>query len=670
MAITSEQFASNLALLIEQRLADTITPSAFNAALADLVINAGGVFMPGKLALRLQDLFGNEAVRQSELRNWWAGTSNGGPNGNGLYPFTNDLGVITFAPSPAKIEATLAGLNPLGALDSVDDLPPEAAPGDFYTIDGVAWAYGSGGWVSLDQFQGPAGPTPIIAIGTVEAVPVGTPAAVTLGAGSTPEAPVLDFDLPLSPIDIEGVPNAALKTKGDAAGLATDEALEDLAVDVAAALAQEVADLELVTQTFGARTVSMPAVAKIIKTFHASDAGCAMDRVTDDTGNLQDAMSDAFGKGRRLILDGIARVTAPPGQAAITISQADVDPVNGGRRGSVVGWGAGASGIKSDHAGPALSYTGGPGEAAHAYQSMRDFMIQGPGHAVAGSSLLRVDNAAYAVFSSLYLFGAETGFDGTDVLTATLLGCQINSCGTNILLRRGDFSHPNAVTLLGGSVASAQVHGINLTGAGSFTMVGTAVEGNGRANANAGGFGGGLLAYNSADESSIGVTALGCYFEGNKGVADIHIEEAVAGRSLAHTFVGNSFKRYIAAQHTKYNIYAGLTAGTRTEIHLKGNSFTRGSDYVESASRPYLTGSEAAIFMGLEDNFFESDEARPDRLLALPAALPEYPTAGLPAVARRRRGATVMLTGTDSGTVRAWWDGTNYRRAVDDVVVT
>lgn len=42
-------------------------------------------------------------AREDEMRDWWAGTATGGPNGDGLYPMTDSAGVTTFFPSIAKV---------------------------------------------------------------------------------------------------------------------------------------------------------------------------------------------------------------------------------------------------------------------------------------------------------------------------------------------------------------------------------------------------------------------------------------------------------------------------------------------------------------------------------------------------------------------------------------
>lgn len=68
-----------------------------------------------------------------------------------LLSTTAGLGVVFLLPSPAKIMASVAGLDPKGTLLSVADLPASGAQGDLWIIDGDAWAWShsSSAWVDM-----------------------------------------------------------------------------------------------------------------------------------------------------------------------------------------------------------------------------------------------------------------------------------------------------------------------------------------------------------------------------------------------------------------------------------------------------------------------------------------------------------------------------------------
>jgi hypothetical protein len=107
-SVYNEDFASGFVSLISQFRANAITASAFTVSLTDLVDDWNAV-TPAQLAASVNSFVGNQRIWQKELRDWWGGTVNGGPNGDGLYPFTNDLGVVAFAPCPALVQNPVLG---------------------------------------------------------------------------------------------------------------------------------------------------------------------------------------------------------------------------------------------------------------------------------------------------------------------------------------------------------------------------------------------------------------------------------------------------------------------------------------------------------------------------------------------------------------------------------
>ena len=106
-------------------------------------------------------LFNNAAV--SMVHDWYAGTATGGPDGDGLYPLMNSEGEVFYMPSPARIQADLATLEPKGTVPTVADLPDEGEPGDLWVVtatgDAWGWSARDGAFNNLGPFQGPQGDT-------------------------------------------------------------------------------------------------------------------------------------------------------------------------------------------------------------------------------------------------------------------------------------------------------------------------------------------------------------------------------------------------------------------------------------------------------------------------------------------------------------------------------
>lgn len=55
---------------------------------------------------RVSALLGRRDLTQQEVQAWWNGTAEGGPNGDGLYPFTDSTGFVRLLPSPARVALT------------------------------------------------------------------------------------------------------------------------------------------------------------------------------------------------------------------------------------------------------------------------------------------------------------------------------------------------------------------------------------------------------------------------------------------------------------------------------------------------------------------------------------------------------------------------------------
>jgi hypothetical protein len=62
------------------------------------------------LASNINALLDIWQTREGQISNWASGTVNGGPNGNGTYPITTDLGDTIFIESPAKMASRQPGV--------------------------------------------------------------------------------------------------------------------------------------------------------------------------------------------------------------------------------------------------------------------------------------------------------------------------------------------------------------------------------------------------------------------------------------------------------------------------------------------------------------------------------------------------------------------------------
>lgn len=136
-----------------------LTPSQVNRLQSDFdqwAVGGARLATWSRLATDV-NLFNNAAVRM--VHDWYGGTANGGPNGDGLYPLMNSEAEVFYLPSPARIMADLAGFNPLGTLPDPGHLPATGESGDLWIIADNAWAWNShdAEWKNLGPFRGAAG---------------------------------------------------------------------------------------------------------------------------------------------------------------------------------------------------------------------------------------------------------------------------------------------------------------------------------------------------------------------------------------------------------------------------------------------------------------------------------------------------------------------------------
>jgi hypothetical protein len=78
--------------------------------------------MPGislaSTAIRFSAFVDTQTARDAQLRDWAAGTVDGGPAGDGYYPLTDSLGVTMLIPCVAKLSSLVSGPSVQASLDA------------------------------------------------------------------------------------------------------------------------------------------------------------------------------------------------------------------------------------------------------------------------------------------------------------------------------------------------------------------------------------------------------------------------------------------------------------------------------------------------------------------------------------------------------------------------
>lgn len=416
----------------------------------------------------------------------------------------------------------------------------------------------------------------------------------------------------------------------------------------------------------GTNAVARTVQSKLRDHYSVKDFGAVGDNVADDTIPIQRAISQAMLTGGTVFFPrGRYYITAP---LVLDYSSNTIDPVNGGlTRVTLEGDGPGASQIRSQHAGVCIDYRGGPAftDGVHAFFYVRNLGLFN-GFRNTGSVGIKTNNCAFWEFSDLDVFGFEYGLLLLDTLTGVANRIRLWSHKYGFYSEFIDFSRPNAITFNNVAVASCRVYAGLVNGPSEFRICGGSIEGNGvdlpsgtpdadpvRVNY------WGVKVVNAGDEGKVGLVLDGVYLEGNRGYADVWIEQNA--NTVAHSIQACSFARIFANDYTNYNIlYSGTS--TTTRVNLTGNGFGALNTYVETSLRPYVISVTRAVFMEGGGNVYQTSSSL-DRSVFTPV---RYPIVSKAIIA-----ADPMLdpTGTNFGTMLYVTDGavgSNPAMAVSD----
>lgn len=158
-----------------------------------------------------------------------------------------------------------------------------------------------------------------------------------------------------------------------------------------------------------------------------------------------------------------------------------------------------------------------------------------------------------------------------------------NNYGVSAIQGTG-FSQPNALTFQQCVFANNYLMGYSGGQShANVTFLGGSVEGNGEHLNNESG---GIFLNFDGSQGNVGANLIGVYFEGNKGFADLKINNTSSEYVTVNLF-GCNFTRLDGTQFTQYNIHAR----GKIKLNLIGVTFNRKGTYVASDFRPYLNKS-------------------------------------------------------------------------------
>jgi hypothetical protein len=225
---------------------------------------------------------------------------------------------------------------------------------------------------------------------------------------------------------------------------------------------------------------------------------------------------------------------------------------------------------------------------------------------------IRLANLAYAFVEDIWCYYWREGLELTDILSSCFTRVQSAGNVGGLSARRVSASRPNALSFLSCVFGGAE-YGVSLTEPSTVAFYGGSFEGSGSdwptsttpTNQKAA-----LRVINAGSEGAAGVTISGVYFEGNRGLADIYIENGV--NTCSYEINGCTFNRVGVDHITQHNIFVVGTTLLQS-VHVAGCGFKGFGAYAPSATRPYIAinSADANIKVTEHGNMYAADVERP-----------------------------------------------------------
>lgn len=242
-------------------------------------------------------------------------------------------------------------------------------------------------------------------------------------------------------------------------------------------------------------------------------------------------------------------------------------------------------------------------EGVHGFDKLGGFSLYPSGRGLSGVGL-SLTRKAYAALEDIAIDYFATGLYLNSCLTSRFKNLYIRNNLDGIVLNdTASFSRPNALMFDGVTVASNSQHGVvaNIFGSGN-EFIGSTIEGNGRHGVATDG---GFFANVYGDNGIASLVMSSCYFEGNAGGADLHIENPTPD-NISITLAGCVFNRTDGAKYTTNNIKLVNSGGGSIKLTLIGCGFLSTGSYVPDASRAFISADNKCEVLELGCTYSET----------------------------------------------------------------
>lgn len=214
-----------------------------------------------------------------------------------------------------------------------------------------------------------------------------------------------------------------------------------------------------------------------------------------------------------------------------------------------------------------------------------------PSGALASCDGIQMVNQAYVSIKDLNVEYCNIGIDLNSTITSKLDNVFLRSNEIGLQLRGAGFSMPNALAMGRITAQENRFAGIlaNRIG-GGVKIDGATIEGNGTMGAAGTG---GIIGNIDGVNGSATLQLSNVYFEGNKGDADLLLEN-ISAFTVTVILIGCNFHRISPTNYVTNNIKLSNTGGGKIRLIMIGCAFMTAGTYVASAGRPFISRDQGS----------------------------------------------------------------------------
>lgn len=337
---------------------------------------------------------------------------------------------------------------------------------------------------------------------------------------------------------------------------------------------------------------------------NAKAFGVIGDGTTDDSAAMQMAINACFNAGVTLFVPA-GDYYCPSGIAVNYTTLLYGKPV-------IVGEGASNTRFSTNTNTTLLNISGDWGSSEQQRNQFSGFSLSYSGFSLSysGSNSIGVGMAltelSYTGLSDIAINGFYKGLLATDVITLTFHKCMFVGNTVGVEGVRTTFSNANAWAFYACTINGNSLRGIQVNKAATLSLDSCTLEGNGTMSVTET-----YAVYmnGNPNEGASGLTARNCYFEGNKGEADVCID-ANDGDGALHSFYGCTFNRISSVNFVTNNIKLVKSNTGFLGLTVNGCGFRHFNTYSPASNRRCIAFVGAIANddyqVSLTENYFAS----------------------------------------------------------------